>query len=162
MSSRTAPRESEATTRHAESAKQTVNTAAVQAQIEAAIEAYGRAIVSGDIDATLDRLTPDVHILTPNRNLKGAAAHEQFRKMLSGAKVVGFEMRSIEFFVHGDDVAYTISEYDEVVEIEGTTLNDQGYIFLRWTKGADDKWRYDRFVASPRELPSALFRIYAC
>ena len=141
--------------------KQTANTATVQAQIEAAIEAYGQAIVSGDIDATLDRLTPEVHILTPNRNLKGKAAHEQFRKMLSGARVVGFDMRSTEFFVHGDDVAYTISEYDEVVEMEGTTLNDQGYIFLRWTKGADGKWRYDRFVASPRELPSAQFKIYA-
>ena len=161
MSPQTTPADSETPSRHSESAQQTVNAATVQAQVEAAIDAYGRALVTGDIDATLDRLTPEVHMLTPNRNLKGKAAHEEFRRMLSGAKVVGFEMRSIEFFVHGDDVAYTVSEYDEVVEIDGTTLNDRGYIFLRWTKGPDGKWRYDRFVASPRELPPEQFKIYA-
>lgn len=141
-------------------AKPAVDAAAIQAEVEAAMKDYGKAITSGDIEGTLDGLTDDVHILQANRNQKGKDVKDMFRGLLTAYKVVEFDLRPIEFFAQSNDVAYGTFEYDETAEGQGTTLHDRGYIWLRWEKGSDGKWRYSHFVATPRVLPVKEFPEY--
>lgn len=78
-------------------AKPAVDPAAIQAEVEAAMKDYGKAITSGDIEGTLDGLTDDVHILQANRNQKGKEVKDMFRGLLTAYKVVEFDLRPIEF-----------------------------------------------------------------
>jgi ketosteroid isomerase-like protein len=132
-----------------------VDPAAVQAELAAAMADYGQSVLSGNIDAALDRLSADIHILEPGMNLKAQQAHDFFRNVLSTAKVHSFETRTVDYFIHGD-VAYETGEYDETVEMQGQTNQVKGYYFIRWEKGEDGKWRFDRIVASPREAPQGM------
>lgn len=132
-----------------------VDPAAVQAEVVAAMAGYREAVLAGNADSVVDYLTADVRVLEPGMNLSGSEAREFFHGLMTNAAVHSFEVRPYDHFVHGN-VVYELGEYDEVVEMEGQTHTVEGFYFLRWERGEDGKWRFERVMTSPRAAPAGM------
>ncbi len=130
-----------------------VDEAAVRQELTDRMAAYGNLLVAGDLDAAMAYMTDDARLLEPGIDLSGAAIGEYLREFFStGATVSFFETETYDYFIHGD-VAYEIGEYDETVEAGGEQQVVENYYFIRWEKGADGEWRFDRIVTGPRAAP---------
>jgi ketosteroid isomerase-like protein len=58
--------------------------------------------------------------------------------------------RTFEVFVHGN-VAYEIAEAEDVLlSPDGATADTlHNNMFIRWERGEDGQWRFDRALLSP-------------
>lgn len=99
--------------------------------------------------------TTDARLLEAGVNVAGDEVGDFLREFFETGRALSFDLEAYDRFVHGD-VAYELGEYDETVEVEGEEETVQNYYFLRWEKGADGVWRFDRLVAGPREAPSGM------
>ncbi len=131
------------------------DTAAVRQELTDRMAALEEALLAGDTEEVLGFWTSDAQALEPGLNLSGDQLHEFFRNFLSTDRVVSFDIEVYDQFVHGD-VAYEVGEYDETVEVAGQQQTVRNHYFLRWERGIDGAWRIDRFLAGPREAPSAM------
>ncbi len=131
------------------------DTAAVRQELTDRMAAYKEAIMSGEAEQALGFWTPDGRILGPGQDLSGDELRDFIREFFGTGQVISFDIQAYDQFVHGD-VAYEIGEYDQTVEVEGEQRTIQGYYFLRWEKGTDGVWRFDRVVVGPREVPSGM------
>ncbi len=130
-----------------------VDEAAVRQELTDRMNAYRNLMVAGDADAAMAYMTDDVRVLEAGVDLSGAAVGEFVRELFStGASISMFETEPYDYFVHGD-VAYEIGEYDETLVVGGEPQTVENYYFIRWEKGADGEWRFDRIVTGPRAAP---------
>ncbi len=131
------------------------DTAAVRQELTDRMAALKEALLPDDTEEVIGFWTPDGRALEPGLNLSGDQLREFYRDFFSTARVVSLDIEAYDQFVHGD-VAYEVGEYDETVEVEGQQQTVRNYYFLRWEKGTDGVWRFDRLVAGPREAPSGM------
>ncbi len=137
-------------------AGEAVDEAAVRQELTDRMAAYGNLLVAGDLDAAMAYMTDDARLLEPGIDVSGAAVGEYVRDFFStGASISMFEPRAYDYFVHGD-VAYEIGEYDETLVVSGEPQTVENYYFIRWEKGADGQWRFDRIVIGPRAAPEEM------
>ncbi|MCH7562421.1 MAG: DUF4440 domain-containing protein [Gemmatimonadetes bacterium] len=132
-----------------------MDTAAAEADITAALESYGQAALAGDLDAALEWLTDDVHLMEPGIMLSGAGVRELFTELFSTSKFISFETQRHGLFIH-EGAAYEVGIYDEVLETDGEEEVIAGIFFLRWELGDDGQWRMDQIVAGPRDAPEGM------
>ena len=133
-----------------------VDEAAVRQELTDRMTAFGNLMVAGDVDAAMAYMTDDARLLEPGIDVSGAAVGEYVREFFStGASISMFEPKAYDYFVHGD-VAYEIGEYDETLVVSGEPQTVENYYFIRWEKGADGQWRFDRIVIGPRAAPEEM------
>jgi len=134
---------------------QTADSPAARQELADQMAAYQRVLLSGDAEGVVAFWTSDIHVLEPSLDLSGDQAREFMRHFLATGRVVSLDVEAYERFVHGE-VAYELGEYDETIEVDGEQVKVQNYYFMRWEKGADGVWRFDRFVAGPRDASSGM------
>ncbi len=132
-----------------------VDTEAIRQELTDRMAAYKEAVLSSDVDGSIEFWTPDARILEPGMDLSGNEVGEFMREFFGTSRVLSFDIEAYDQFVHGD-VAYEVGEYDETIEVEGEQQTIQNYYFIRWERGTDGAWRFDRVVAGPREAPSGM------
>jgi len=132
-----------------------MDTAAAEADITAALESYGQALLAGDLDGALEWLTDDVHMMEPGIMLSGSGVGELMAEILSTSKVNSFDTQRHGLFIH-EGAAYEVGIYDEVFETDGEEQVFAGIFFLRWELGDDGQWRMDQIVAGPRDAPEGM------
>ena len=131
------------------------DTAAVRQELTDRMAAYEEALRSGDVERIRAFWTADLRVLEPGLDLSGDQAREFMTGFFATGRVISLDLEAYDTFAHGD-AAYQVGEYDEILEVGGAQLTVRNYYFLRWEKGADGVWRFDRLVAGPREAPSAM------
>ena len=133
------------------------DTAVVRQELTDQMAAYAEAVLSGDAEQMIGFWTEDGHFLEPGINRSGNELRDYIREGIGTGQVqvVSWDLRAYDHFIHGD-VAYEIGEYDLTVEVDGQEQMVRNYYFMRWEKGTDGVWRFDRFVAGPREAPSGM------
>ncbi len=133
-----------------------VDEAAVRQELTDRMRAHADLVMAGDVDAAMAYMTDDARLLEPGIDLSGAAIGEFLREFFStGGSISMFEPEAYDYFVHGD-VAYEIGEYDETYVVGGEQQTVENYYFIRWEKGADGEWRFDRIVTGPRAAPEGM------
>ncbi len=132
-----------------------MDTAAAEADITAALESYGQALLAGDLDAALEWLTDDVHMMEPGVMLSGSGVGELFTELFSTSNYKSFDTQRHGLFIH-EGAAYEVGIYDEVIETDGEEQVIAGIFFLRWELGDDGQWRMDQIVAGPRDAPEGM------
>lgn len=134
----------------------TASEADVRAELTSRMRAYGEALVAGDPEALLGFWTDDAHMREPGIDADRAELEAFLREGFgSGLQIAHFEARPADVFIHGD-VAYEVGSYDErIIPPEATEpLSVSNHYFLRWERGEDGLWRFDRLVAGAREEPA--------
>lgn len=103
---------------------------------------------AGDYWATGSRLVGPGIDLGRDSLLAGLAA--TFR---AGTRVRILRRQTNELFAHGAS-AYEIAFAEEIVTSPGTKNADTTHnnMFIRWEKGADDRWRFGRVLLSPQRV----------
>ena len=132
-----------------------MDTAAAEADITAALESFRQAALAGDLDALLEWLTDDVHMMEPGVMLSGPGIRELFTEILSTSNFISFDTQRHGLFIH-EGAAYEVGIYDEVIETDGEEQVIAGFFFLRWELGDDGQWRMDQIVAGPRDEPEGM------
>jgi ketosteroid isomerase-like protein len=110
------------------------------------------AIERADVDAAADYWTDDARLIGPGIDLDRRAVLDGMRSVFAaGTRVDVLSRPTLELFVHGD-VAYEIARAEEVfisrTEAPPDTMRNN--MFIRWEKGRDGLWRFDRVVAGPQ------------
>ena len=132
-----------------------MDTAAAEADITAAMESFRQAALAGDLDAILESLTDDIHMMEPGVMLSGPGVRELFTEILSTSDFISFDTQRHGLFIH-EGAAYEVGIYDEVLETDGEEEVVAGIFFLRWELGDDGQWRIDQVVAGPRDEPEGM------
>ena len=132
-----------------------MDTAAAEADITAALESFRQAVLADDLDATLEWLTDDIHMMEPGIMLSGPGVRDLFTEILSTSDFISFDTQRHGLFIH-EGAAYEVGIYDEVLETDGEEEVIAGIFFLRWELGDDGQWRIDQIVAGPRDAPEGM------
>lgn len=129
---------------------------AVRQELDARISAFIDVLLAGNAEQALTFFTADARLLEPGMDLSGDPLRQFYTDFFGGGgRVTSAELVPYDTFVHAA-AAYQVGWYDEVVEVEGEQMTIQNYFFMRWERGNDGTWLIDRFVAGPREAPSAM------
>ena len=121
-------------------------------EISNRILGYLDAIERQDVQAAGEYWTEDCKLVGPGIELNRSQLIEGLQQAFSGGVQVDVIKRpTIELFVHGD-VAYEIAQAEEVFLNPGTTSADtvRNNMFIRWEKGPDGNWRFDRVLLGPQ------------
>lgn len=130
--------------------------AAVQQQLAERLAALRSALLAGDAEPFLAFWTSDARTLEPGVDRSGEDLRQYIRDFFATGKVLSLDIQPYERFVHGD-VAYETGQYDETAQVQGQRpMVIKNYYFVRWEKGEDGQWRFDRFVAGPRDAPAGM------
>ena len=126
-----------------------------KAEIADRIEGYLAAIQDGDVAAVGDYWTVDAKLSGPGMSLDREAVLDGIERAANaGLHVEVLDRKTLELFVHRD-AAYEIAQADEVfTPQDGQPDTVRNNLFIRWEKGSDEKWRFDRVLLSPREAAS--------
>ena len=121
-------------------------------EISKRIFGYLDALKRQDVQAAGEYWTEDSKLIGPGMELDRSQILEGLRSAFaSGIQVNVLNRPTIEFFVHGD-IAYEIAQAEEVFINPATTSADtiRNNLFIRWEKGSDANWRFDRVVLGPQ------------
>ncbi len=113
---------------------------------------YLDALKRQDVQAAGEYWTEDSRLIGPGIDLDRSHLLEGLRSAFAaGIQVNVLKRSTIEFFIHGD-VAYEIAQAEEVLLNPGTTSSDtiRNNLFIRWEKGSDGNWRFDRVLLGPQ------------
>lgn len=127
-------------------------TAVAESAIRDRITGYLEQLtVLGDPDAAGDYYTADARILGPGVDLDRSSVIGGIRSVLGAGTRVVVNRRTLELFVHGD-AAYEIAQAEDIfIAPDGTSADTaRNNLFIRWEKGVDDQWRFDRVVLGPQ------------
>jgi ketosteroid isomerase-like protein len=116
------------------------------------ISGYLDALKRRDVQAAGEYWTEDSRLIGPGIDLDRSQLLEGLRSAFAaGTQVNVLKRPTIEFFVHGD-FTYEIAQAEEVFLNPGTTSPDtiRNNLFIRWEKGSDGEWRFDRVLLSPQ------------
>lgn len=132
--------------------------AGAAAQISERTSGYLETLERGDVEGAGDYWTEDATLLGPGIELDRANILAGMRSVVDAdTRVDVLDRRSIEMFVHGD-AAYELARAEEVFVGPGAPSADtaRNNMFVRWERGSDGAWRFDRVLLSPREEPRRL------
>ncbi len=122
-------------------------------EIAERVAGYVAAIERGDVDAAADYWTEDARLIGPGFDLDRSEVLEGMRAVFgAGTTVAVLGRPTLELFAHGD-VAYEIAQATEVF-VAGTESppdTTRNNMFIRWERGLDGVWRFDRAVLGPQE-----------
>ncbi len=121
-------------------------------EISKSISAYLDAIKRQDVQAAGEYWTEDSRLVGPGMQLDRSQLLEGMRSAFAtGIQVNVLRRPTIELFVHGD-VAYEMAQAEEVLINTKATSSDtiRNNLFIRWEKGSDGKWRFDRVLLGPQ------------
>lgn len=121
-------------------------------EISKAISGYLDALKRQDVQEAGEYWTEDSKLIGPGIELDRSQLLEGLQSAFAGGIQVNVLKRpTIEVFVH-DDVAYEIAQAEEVLINPGTTSADtiRNNLFIRWEKGSDGNWRFDRVLLGPQ------------
>jgi uncharacterized protein (TIGR02246 family) len=106
--------------------------------------------VDRDADAAREYYTEDARLLGPGMDMDRPGLVENMRATFESGIKVQVDRRTIEVFVHGD-VAYEIAQAEDVfLSPDGATADTlRNNMFIRWRRGEDGEWRFDRALLSP-------------
>ena len=118
-------------------------------EIEAMLDTFGQAVLRGDAQAVSSFWTSDAVILEPGVRIEGSEIPSFMEEVFGTYRYTSWDNTVLDLFVHGD-VAYAISEYNEVAEAEGQeSMIVNNYSFIRLEK-VDGSWKVDRLLGGPR------------
>jgi ketosteroid isomerase-like protein len=121
-------------------------------EIAERLAGYLAAIERGDVGAAADYWTEGARLLGPGFDLDRSAVLEAMRAVFdAGTRVDVLSRTTLELFTHGD-VAYEIAQAEEIF-VSGTEApvdTMRNNIFVRWERGGDGVWRFDRAVLGPQ------------
>lgn len=127
-------------------------------EIAERVAGYLDAIERSDIAAVADYWTEDAQLIGPGMNLHRSTILDGMRSVFdTGTKVDVLARETLEVFAHGD-VAYELAQAEEVF-LDGTRAPPdtmRNNLFIRWTKGVDGAWRFDRVLLGPQAATVAL------
>jgi ketosteroid isomerase-like protein len=121
-------------------------------EIEAMLDTFGQAVLRGDAQAVASFWTSDAVILEPGFRVEGSEIPPFMDEVFGTYRYTSWDNTILDLFVHGD-VAYAISEYNEVAEAEGQepmVVNNYSFIRLEKVNGS---WKVDRLLGGPRNAP---------
>ncbi|MGD2122967.1 MAG: nuclear transport factor 2 family protein [Gemmatimonadota bacterium] len=94
--------------------------------------------------------TEDARVLGPGMDSDRPSLIETMRSTFESGVQVQVNRQTLEIFYHGD-VAYEIARTEDVfLSPDGATADTlYNNMFIRWERGEDGKWRFDRALLSP-------------
>ncbi len=128
---------------------------AVESEIAQRIAGYLEVLtVHRDADLAGEYWTEDARLVSPGMNVDRAGLVDGLRGAFEAGVQVEVSRQTIEVFVHGD-VAYEIALAEDVLlDPDGMTADTlRNNMFIRWERGADGEWRFDRALLSPIDAP---------
>jgi len=128
---------------------------AVEEEIAQRISDYLEVLrVARDADVAGEYYTEDARLLGPGMDSDRRSLVEGMRSTFDSGVQVQVNRQTIEVFSHGD-VAYEIAVAEDVFQNpDGTTADTlHNNMFIRWERGGDGKWRFDRVLLSPVDSP---------
>lgn len=121
-------------------------------EVASRVARYLDAIQTGDVEAAADYWTVDARLVGPGMNLDRTTVLDGMRSVFkAGTRVEVLRRTTLDLFVH-EDVAYEIAEAEEVF-LSGTEVppdTTRNNMFIRWERGGDGLWRFDRVLLSPQ------------
>lgn len=133
-------------------AERAQHEAEVREELTSLADSYADAFLSGDAEALMSLYTSDVRIYWTGMNFTRDELQDWVVEAFQTTSWTGFEIRPIEFFVHGD-AAYTISEVSETFQMEGQEAASAVWNCFTRFEREDGIWRADRDVCGPRDAP---------
>ena len=130
--------------------------AAAQTEIAERIASYIEVLTNQrDAELARDYYTEDARLLGPGIDLDRSAIIDGIRSVLDAGSRVQVSRQSLELFVHGD-AAYEIAQAeDTILSADGATTDTmRNNLFIRWERGTDGRWRFDRVLLGPRTASS--------
>jgi ketosteroid isomerase-like protein len=124
---------------------------AVEAQLAQRISDYLEVLtVHRDADVAREYYTEDAKLVGPGMDMDRPSLVEGMRGTFEAGVQVQVDRRTIEVFVHGD-VAYEIAQAEDVfLSPDGATADTlRNNMFIRWERGEDGEWRFDRALLNP-------------
>lgn len=108
--------------------------------------------VHRDAELARDYYTEDARLLGPGIDLNRESLVAGIRAVFDAGTQVQVNRSTLELFVHGDS-AYEIARAEDIFVSPDSTTADttRNNLFIRWKRGADGKWRFDRVVLGPQE-----------
>lgn len=125
--------------------------------IKDAIAAYLAALERGDAATASEYWDPDSRTLGPGMDLDHTSSLAFIRSTFAaGTRVDILVRRTIELDVYGE-FAYEIAQAEEVFIPGGQAKPDtlRNNIFVRWKRGGDGKWRFNRVLVGPQAVAAS-------
>jgi len=127
------------------------NAQAAEVEIAQRVSDYLEVLtVHRDADLAGEFYTEDARLVGPGMDMDRPTLIEGMRGTFEAGVQVQVNRRTIEVFVHGN-VAYEIAEAEDVLlSPDGATADTlHNNMFIRWERGEDGQWRFDRALMSP-------------
>ena len=124
---------------------------AVEAQLSQRISDYLEVLtVHRDANVAGEYYTGDARLVGPGMDMDRPTLVESMRSTFEAGIQVQVNRRTLEVFVHGD-FAYEIAQAEDVfLSPDGATADTiRNNMFIRWERGEDGEWRFDRALLSP-------------
>ena len=128
---------------------------AVEAQLAQRISDYLEVLTAHrDADVAGEYYTEDARLVGPGMDMDRPTLVEGMRGTFEAGVEVQVNRRTLEVFVHGD-AAYEIAQAEDVfLSPDGETADTfRNNMFIRWERGEDGEWRFDRVLLSPIDAP---------
>jgi ketosteroid isomerase-like protein len=124
---------------------------AAKAEIAQRISDYLEVLtVFRDADMAGEFYTEDARLLGPGMDADRPSVVEGMKDTFGSGIQIQVNRRTLEIFYHGD-VAYEIARAEDVFRSpDGATADTlRNNMFIRWERGEDGEWRFDRALLSP-------------
>lgn len=124
------------------------------AEIAARIAAYLDALERADLNEARQYWTKEATLLVPGAYMERDEVLQGMAAAFERGRVDVMDRSTLDLFVHGD-AAYEIARVEEVfIPDAGAADTMRNNLFVRWAKGPDGEWRFDRAVIGPQEVPA--------
>jgi CubicO group peptidase (beta-lactamase class C family)/pimeloyl-ACP methyl ester carboxylesterase/ketosteroid isomerase-like protein len=128
--------------------------AGAEEEIRRTIYEYLSVLERGDSEAARAFYTEDARLLVPGADLDRSGVVAGIEAAVRAGSVEVLDRETLDLFVHGG-AAYETARAVEVFRSGDSADTVRNNIFVRWEKGSDGRWRFDRAVLGPQEAPSA-------
>jgi ketosteroid isomerase-like protein len=141
----------EQSARRSEGGSVAVDANAAAIQVRDAASAYVSALERGDSATAIAYWDPESRVLGPGMDLDGARTVEFMRSVFaSGTRIDVLDRRTLELEVYGD-LAFELAQAEEAfLPRDGRPDTVRNNLFVRWKRGADGKWRFNRVLVGPQ------------
>lgn len=118
--------------------------------IRATFESYRQALLTGDARRAAAAFMPDARLSEPHApDVVGPRAiAERLDGFFERGEFLDLDVDRDTIDIAGG-VAYDLGTYEETVRAEGDEQTVRGRYVIRWRRGAEARWRIDRFLRSP-------------
>ena len=122
-----------------------------ESAIKERIEAYLEQLTTTrDLAVASDFYTEEATIIGPDTDMGRSGVVEMLRSVFEGGVEVQVNRKTVELFVHGN-AAYEIAKaQDTIINPDGSSSTLRNNLFIRWARGTDGRWRFDRVLLSPQ------------